>query len=356
MSKPQHQVAVIIVNFRTPDLVKANLDALAAERQTVPNLSAVVVDGGSGDRSASTIAAHVASAGYAGWVEVLPLELNGGFGFANNRAIRRVLSSNDPPDLIHLLNPDAVITAGAVLHLVNAITSNEFVGAAGSQLLGCKGEELGSAFRFPTAKSEFARGAETGAVARLVGAKPLRIDSDRVSPVDWVTGASVMLNASALQDAGLFDEGFFLYFEEVELMFRLRKRGWSVLHVPESRVVHPGGASTGVGNPASGASQLPQYWFASRLRFFARTSGRSGAIRANLAWIAGHLIWRFRVLTRSTRRQRPLGEMAALLKAGLCPTDHDLLAFGTDPNFEEQWPGWMSRAGIPRGSTLRDWP
>lgn len=109
--------------------------------------------------------------------------------------------------------------------------------------------------------------------------------------VDWVTGASVLLRTEALRDAGMFDTGFFLYYEEVELMHRFSKFGWKTYHCPDSRVVHIAGASTGVvDGKADRGRAPPPYLFRSRHRYFALSGGRMRALCADLAWLAGALI------------------------------------------------------------------
>jgi N-acetylglucosaminyl-diphospho-decaprenol L-rhamnosyltransferase len=90
----------------------------------------------------------------------------------------------------------------------------------------------------------------------------------------------------------LFDDGFFLYFEEVELMHRLRRAGWDVLHAPDSRVMHIGGAATGV--ISTMRKPMPSYWFKSRRRFFTRAYGPKRAWLASAAWLAGDSLWRLR--------------------------------------------------------------
>ena len=185
---------------------------------------------------------------------------------------------------------------------------------------------LGSAFRFPTVRGEFLRGAGTPALGRLLRAPiPLvTAPGDRPVEADWVTGASVLMRAETLRQVGLFDEGFFLYFEEVELMHRFHRAGWRALHVPASRVVHAGGASTGVKNGASAQRALPDYWFRSRRRFFARAYGPSAARASGLAWIAGKAVWDFRCRIGLGRAHAHApGEREALIRNGLSASDTD---------------------------------
>ncbi|HEY6868581.1 MAG TPA: glycosyltransferase family 2 protein, partial [Novosphingobium sp.] len=212
------RIAVVIVNYRTPEMVLTCLDALAGERAAVSGLRVVVVDNASPDHSATFLATHLAADAYAGWVEFLPLPLNGGFAWGNNQAILSLVQADAPADAILLLNPDAVIQPGALGALVRDMEARADAGAVGSQLINPDGTLSGSAFRFPSIGSEFVRGTGLAKVGRVLGIKPTMVPFGEVGPVDWLTGASVLIRVEALRQAGLFDTGFFLYFEEVELM------------------------------------------------------------------------------------------------------------------------------------------
>ena len=201
------------------------------------------------------------------------------------------------PVYIHLLNPDAQIEPGAIQHLVDYLDRHPRAAAVGSQLVDVYGSLAGSAFNFPSIRGELARGAGTSALERLFKIPPISVQSSIAAEVDWVTGGSVLLRVDALREVGLFDEGFFLYNEEVELMWRLRRAGWAIATEPRSRVVHVGGSATGIAAGPTGARlerRMPAYLFRSRARFFGLTRGRAGAAAAYVAWLAGHAIWRMR--------------------------------------------------------------
>ena len=258
-----------------------------------------MVDGGSGDGSAAELGEALARPDYAGWIEFLPLPINGGFGWANNRGIQRLMRSVEPPRYIHALNPDTEVEADAVAYLAQYLDQHPRVAAVGSQLLSMDGSRVGGAFSFPSIRGEFARAAATRALERLFHIPPISIETDEAAEVDWVTGGSVMLRVEALRQVGLFDEGFFLYNEEVELMWRLRKAGWSVAVEPRSRVRHVGGGATGISEreaPEKIQPRKPAYMFRSRARYFGLTRGRSAALAAYAAWLAGHAVWRARRL------------------------------------------------------------
>ena len=323
----EDQLAVVTVNYRTPDLVIRCLDSLLAERAAIgDSLEVIVVDGGSGDGSAEKLRRHLEQERFAGWTTLLALEINGGFGWANNQALLRLLQRENPPELIHLLNPDTVIEPGALTRLADAMRAHPGCGAAGSQLIDEDGGLAGSAFRFPTPAREFLGGSNTAALGRLIGVKSVLVEPGYGGEVDWVTGASVMFRAQALREVGVFDDGFFLYFEEIELMHRLRRAGWSVRHVPESRVWHVGGAATGVnGHDPKQVRRRPAYWYRSRRRFFALTQGRSAAFAAGLGWISGEALWRVRkAITRKSGRVEVPHQREDLLGHGLWPDTEDL--------------------------------
>lgn len=319
-------IAIVIVNYRTPDLALASLRALATERAAVPGLRAILVDGGSGDGSDERLAEGVRDPALADWVELLALPINGGFGWANNQAMLRLLQSETPPDYIHLLNPDTEVAPGGVAALAAVLDAHPRCAAVGSLLLEPDGSPSGSAFTFPTVARELVRGARMELIRRI--AAPGRQVSFGEEPheAEWVTGASVMLRADALREVGLFDTGFFLYFEEVELMWRLRQAGWSIRHEPGSRVGHVGGAATGVNGsrPADTRPPLPAYWYQSRRRFFARTGSRTRAVAASVVWLAGHaLLVGRRKLGGGKQHAVVERDARALLHSGLVPSQRD---------------------------------
>ncbi|PZU07488.1 glycosyltransferase family 2 protein [Sphingomonas sp.] len=320
------RIATVMVNYRTPALALEALRALGGERAAEPGLRAILVDGGSGDGSAEKLAEGIRDPALADWVELLPLAMNGGFGWANNQAILRLLQGDDPPDYIHLLNPDTAIEPGGLSTLAAVLDSHPRCAAVGSLLLEPDGSAAGSAFAFPNARREIVRGARMGLIQRLFAPERLVSFGEEAGEVEWATGASVLFRSSALREVGLFDTGFFLYFEETELMWRLRAAGWSIRHEPASRVPHVGGAATGVNGTRRTALRppLPRYWYASRRRFFALTGSRTGAIGASLAWLSGYALLMARKLFGGARQHAIVErEARALLAYGLAPDARD---------------------------------
>ena len=334
------EVAVVIVNYRTPDLAIRCIDALHGDKEVFPRLRVVLVDGGSADDSAAQLFDYVDQY-RRDWISFLPLETNGGFGWANNQAILVLSGEPEPPEFIYLLNPDAEVTGGAVATLVDELQDFPDCGAVGSQLLASDGCKSASAFRFPSPGRELIGAAQSEKLGKMLGINSTVVSSNSSCEVDWVTGASVMFRAEALRQSGLFDDGFFLYFEEVELMHRLREHGWKIRYAPESRVSHIEGASTGIGAMATERPH-PRYWYDSRRRYFGLTGGRSAVIAANLSLLAGKGLRALKAVFRRSPTQAC--RTKDVFRYGFVPSSADVVpsfpAWGDQPG---RPPAWMDR-------------
>ena len=296
---------MIVVNYNTAGLVIDCLDSLAREAAG-RGMRVIVVDNDSPDGSAARVAGAIASRGWAGWAEVLPAGRNGGFSAGNNAALRVLLADPDPPEFLWLLNPDTVVRPGALGELVAVLDAHPRAGLAGSRLEAPDGTVSRSAFRFPGVAAEFESGVRLGLVSRLLSrflvAPPPR---DRAHTSDWLSGASVLVRREVFEQVGLLDEGFFLYFEDVDFCRRAWAAGWECWHVPESRVVHLEGQATGMNGGERPARRVPPYWLAARRRYFVKHHGHLTAWVASLAWALGHASWRVRRRLQAKRDTDP---------------------------------------------------
>ena len=134
-----------------------------------------------------------------------------------------------------------------------------------------------------------------GPVSRLLNhsrvAPPI---SDKAERMDWVSGASMLIRTDMMEAVGRLDEGYFMYYEESDLCLRAARAGWECWYLPESRVVHLVGQSSGVTSRNTALPRRPAYWFESRRRYFVRNYGRIYAMLADGAWVVGHALWRVR--------------------------------------------------------------
>lgn len=295
LSSSTLSLLVVVLNYRTAALTIDCLQSLVSEVTSVPNTQVVVTDNASGDGSVEQITAAIAQHNWQSWATVMPLERNGGFAYGNNAAIRPALASDHPPHYVLLLNPDTVVRPGALKALVDFMETNPTVGIAGSRLEDPDGTPQQSAFRFPTLASELDLNLRLGIVSRLLSRWAFAPPVGEVShPTDWVAGASMIIRPAVFEAIGLIDEGYFMYFEEVDFCLRAQQAGFPCWYVPQSRVVHLVGQSSGVTDTKRPAKRLPPYWFDSRRRFFLKNYGWLYASMTDVVAIMGFALWRSR--------------------------------------------------------------
>lgn len=293
----------VILNYQTPELTLKATKAALREMDGVSG-EIVIVDNDSQDGSFELIAKALIENGWDrdNMVRVLQSGHNGGFGAGNNVAIRAGLSNGKHPDFIYILNSDAWPEPGAIRVLHDYLRTNPKTGMAGSHVQGEDAAPHRTAFRFPSIASEFEAAVRTGIFSRLLKNSIVALPVPKANTkVDWVAGASLMMRRKMLDEIGLFDEAFFLYFEETDLCRRAANAGWSTVYVPESAVVHIGSASTGMKT----WSRTPTYWFDSRLRYFNKNHGVFYTVLATLARISGLLIWQLRRLVSDKPQSDP---------------------------------------------------
>jgi len=294
----------VILNYRTAPLtIRAATATLEAMKGL--NGQVVIVDNDSQDGSFRALSDHAASQGWKadGRVRVVQSGVNGGYGAGNNIGITAGLSDGSKPDFVYVLNPDAFPASDAIRCLLAHLQDNPGVGIVGSYIHGEDGDAHLTTFRFPSIFSEFEGAINFGPVSRLLKHYTTRIPTpDHTRPVDWLAGASLMIRQSVLDQIGLFDEAFFLYFEETDLCRRAALAGHQTVFVRESEVAHIGSVSTGM----KGWTRVPDYWFDSRLYYFIKNHGRIYAATATLVHLVGGGLHRLRCfVTRKTSRKAP---------------------------------------------------
>ncbi|WP_294394260.1 glycosyltransferase family 2 protein [uncultured Sphingomonas sp.] len=284
-------IAIVIVNYRTPGLVKECLASVARERAPGLTLKVYVGDADSGDGSTGIIRDYIAEAGL-DFCTCFDIGVNGGFAYGNNHILEQHVLGDPGIDYVYFLNPDTYVRAGAIQALLTTLREHPKAGVAGSRLENPDGSPRAYGFRFPAPWREFFGGARLGVADRLVPSASVKIENlEETGQVDWVTGASFMMPRPVLDVVGLMDARYFLYFEEVDLMARVRAAGYEIWHVADSRVVHLAGQSTGVRSDEK-LKRVPAYWYESRYKFFHDRYGKGQAVLANMLFLTGDLVYR----------------------------------------------------------------
>jgi GT2 family glycosyltransferase len=287
------KLLVVIASYRVTDLTIDCLRSLSREVEHVPSTRIAVCENGSGGDAPGRLRQAIEENGWAPLVDLTVVYPNLGFTGGNNVVIRPALESVDPPEYILLLNADTIVKEHALDALVRFMDSQPKAGIAGSMLLSPDGAIQGSPFRFPGIATELDRGLRLGVISKLLAPWNAVLKPTEPCPVEWVSGASMILRRTMVEQVGLLDEGLYTYFDDVDICLRARRTGWETWYVPESKVVHLEGASTGIGYHKA-SRRLPPYWFQARHRFFTKNYGAFYTALADAAFIFGYAIWRVR--------------------------------------------------------------
>jgi N-acetylglucosaminyl-diphospho-decaprenol L-rhamnosyltransferase len=250
-------VDVAVVSYNSSRNLRACAEPLAGH----PELRVIVADNASTDGALETVSDLP--------VVRLALPRNGGFAHGCNAGA----AAGEAPYVL-FLNPDAVMEPAAVLRLVRALEDAPDTAAVGPKILHADGSLEFSQRRFPRLRSTYAQALFahrflpwadwTDELVRDEGAYA------QAGPVDWLSGASILIRRTVLDALGGMDERFFMYCEDVDLCRRVWDAGYAVRFEPDAVAVHEGGAS------APRASLLPTL-AESRLLYARKHRGRTGA-------------------------------------------------------------------------------
>ena len=247
-------VSVIIVTWNVRDLLRMCLESLrpAVEEGWV---EVIVVDNGSVDGTAGMVGGQ-----YPG-IRLIANTENRGFGAANNQGMGVAQAP-----FLFLLNPDTVVLPQALERLIGFLGTHSRAGVVAPRLLNPDGSLQRNAFRFP---GLWQVGLDLFPLhprlmeSSLNGRYPQERTAREPFEIDHPLGAALLVRREVWEQIGGFDENYFMYAEEVDWCWRIRRAGWSIWQVPGAEVVHYGGRST---------SQAPDWMFVelwrARYQFF----------------------------------------------------------------------------------------
>jgi GT2 family glycosyltransferase len=285
------KLAAVIVNYKTAKLVTQCLTSLMEELVAI-NARVIVVDNCSPDDSVSVLRDWIAGNDNRRLVHLIESKTNCGFSGGNNIGIRAV-----DADYYLLLNSDTIVRSQAISVLLQSSESSPKAGIVSPRLEWPDATPQQSCFRFPSPISEFIDAARSGPITAALTSYEVHLPvSEGVSRPDWTSFACVLVRHEVLDQIGLMDEGFFMYFEDAEFCRRAKSAGWEIMHNPAARVVHLRGGSSPVKKKMLERKRLPRYYYASRTRYFYLASGRLGLTLANILWSTARCISKFREL------------------------------------------------------------
>jgi len=268
-------LSLIIVSFNTRDVLRSCLESTLREiTASHLQVETIVVDNNSRDGSADMVREEFPH------VQLFVSPANFGFAGANNLAIHHARGR-----YIVLLNSDAFLQPGSLQLAARYMDATPAAALGGARLIGQDGAWQPSARSFPTPLHEMLM--LTGLAAKYSGSRFFghndRTWADPLQPaqVDWAPGAFSIIRRSVLDAVGLFDENFFLYYEEVDLCRRIRRAGYQIWYWPDIVVVHIGGESSrqlGHMQFSATGSQLTLWRMRSMLLYFRKHHGSTALL------------------------------------------------------------------------------
>jgi len=226
-------VSIVILNFKMRSLVEACLATLFKDIENSGlTVSVVVTDNASGDGLFEWIAAH--------YPKVITIANDGNIGFARgvNPGLRAVAAR-----YYFVLNPDTeFVQKNTIRQLYDWMEANKKVGVCAPKLLNADGSLQFSCHRFPSLTVQLIRRSPLSNYrffARRIDKFLLKdIDRTVARPVDWIQGSAMFIRKEALDSAGLLDERFWMYFEDIDWCRRFWNAGWHIYYIPEISLLH----------------------------------------------------------------------------------------------------------------------
>ena len=264
-------LSVVILNWNARDYLLESLRSIVSQTWSAA-IEIIVVDNDSRlDNSVQAVREEFPQ------VLVIANEANVGFSAGNNIGLERARGRH-----VLFLNPDTIVHAGALDYLIEWMDAHPRIGACGPKLLNEDGSLQPSCRAFPSIGAGFFRNTPLG---RLWPGNPWTraylmqgFAHNREQAVDWLSGSALMMRRPAIddlvrRDGFLWDAGFFMYCEDVDVCFRLKQAGWRRVYVPGATITHRIGGSS---DWAQGASI--RRFHASMLRFTLKHYARGPAI------------------------------------------------------------------------------
>ncbi|MGQ9501869.1 MAG: glycosyltransferase family 2 protein [Anaerolineae bacterium] len=269
-------LSIVIVNWNVCTLLRRCLHSISMATASWPTSQVIVVDCASTDDSVAMVQREFPS------VQLIISPENLGYARGANLGAARALGR-----YLMIMNPDTEVVGDALAILVRYMEAHPQVGAAGPQLRYADGRLQPSRRRFPTPATAFWESTllQQWFPHNRFARHYYMVDrpADSAQPVDWLVGAALVIRRATWEEVGSLDEGYFMYFEELDWCRRCHTSGWEVHYVPQALIIHHEGKSS---------DQVPAartiHFQRSKVRYFRKYHG---AMWANL--IRLFLLWSF---------------------------------------------------------------
>lgn len=281
------RLAVVILNYRRAALTIDCVKSLAPEMADHPDWHVVLIDNGSDDESGDVLEQAVRENNWDDWLTFVRSKDNTGFAGGNNIGFRTVEA-----EYYLLLNSDARVRHCAISTLLAEADAHPEAGLLGPELQDPDGTPQISCFRYRTPISEMLQAAGTGVIDSIFRNWVVAIPPEEAHQrLQWVSFACILIRRGVIEQIGDMDDGYFMYFEDIDFARRARKAGWQVRYVPKANVVHLRGGTSSVKSAIKERKRIPKYYYEARSRYFAKFyGGIFGLWFTNMLWLAGRTV------------------------------------------------------------------
>jgi len=304
----------MIVSYNTRELLKSCLSSIYQKTRGI-EFEVIVVDNGSSDNSVKMIRKEFPQ------VKLIENRENLGFARANNQAIEQSRAR-----YFLLFNPDTSFKANSPHEMIKFMDNHPQIGILGCKILNTDGTIQPSNASFPNLFTEFLRafqlkrlisgvrlrekiGQKWNRILGLTLREYLRVywDSERIREVNWVTGACLLARRKAIEDVGLLDGNFFMYYEDADWCYRMREKDWTTCYFPFFEVVHYVGKSDDRFSPSTFIERHKSMYY-----YFRKHKGKKAVFLLRLLifgglalrWVALLVIYPFGGKRRAELRKR----------------------------------------------------
>lgn len=281
-------LSICLVNWNTCGLLR---ECLASIYQNTGDLKVeiFVIDNASSDDSTELVKQEFPH------VHLVENTENLGFARANNQGIARSTGR-----YVMLLNPDTLILPGALQAMVRFLDCEPDTGAVAARLLNSDGSLQYSVRKFPNVLTPFTENTNLSQVPCIRRfsrrSRMMDWDHDAVREVDQPAGAAFMIKRHVLETLGPLNSRYHMFFEDVDICYRIRRNGWKIYYLPSARIIHHGGQSV------KKRSDMGIQFYKSLIRYFRFHQGKPGELRVRLSMIGLSMVCLFFAISELIRR------------------------------------------------------
>jgi GT2 family glycosyltransferase len=277
-------LSICLVNWNTCDLLRDCINSILRHSVRL-KIEIFVIDNASSDNSVDMINNEFPN------IVLISNTENTGFAYANNQGIALSTGRN-----ILLINPDTLVLPNALENMVAFLDKSPTVGAVAAKLYNADMSLQYSVRRFPTYLTPFTENPDLGEIPFMRKytdkSRMMEWNHDSIREVDQPAGAALMIKRAVIETLGKLDKQYHMFFEDVDICYRIKKNGWQIYYLPDAEIIHYGGQSV------RQRVNVGEEFYRSLILYFKTRYGKRGERRIRMYMIVGSVFYIFYAFTR----------------------------------------------------------